>query len=1023
MRKKRIYLYLLVFALIFRITAPAYADIYFKIDRVDYKDGTASIYSSISSDVYEQPAGKEVKFEIYDNEGKTVDFSPKTMSTGSEPTSVSEEVYCYELDTISFIPMAGSVSYAVYASIEDTSVGTGEVVPRTTNTLTSFSIGTKVSDINNETKLIFLPLPEDMPVGEYPVAFAHDGSYMRMNGSIINSGDSFLFTDSDTADPKWDSVTVAVYGENNKGNIYCLDIVQGKPGDEPEEWAIDSWKFVKPSDDSELNYSENAYLFYKGIESKEVAKVKVELKEGKSAAITAELCEWGRDKGKPIGKKVAECTVKKESDTLYYLSVDLGDIESVPDYTTESAQFVICIFENGKLFMGGRDAPVAIVNPNPKNAPFLNLEGSETTNWATDITDYGNTNVPLIFHTVGKGKIIYNTGLDLTNGQTVANLKHIGPYMLENYGTIEFNALEGSAFQNGAVLEMYELPFIEIPDIIDDSDTHGVTGTATYSDGTLTFQVNGFTKYIAQPILSVDDLIASTSKSTITVNGTITDPQATVTIAVGGVDQGAVSVDPTTGAFSKNVNLARGSNAISVDVSHIGFDYVLTPVEKNVIRKSYSGSGTSGSSSSSSSNSNSSSNSSDSVDTDAAVQNDIIINSDGNVTIEVSKPTVNSKGEATIELSENKLLNAIEKANEGTDGVKTIQIEVPAADNATLYKPQIPAAFLTAETENETVFVKMEIKTEIADIVVPSNMLSSDLITDGKDVAISIANADTSNINPELKAWIGSKPVIELNMSIDGNTVNWSNADAPVTVSIPYSPTAEELSDPEHIVIWYIDGSGNIITVPTGRYDYTTGKVVFQVTHFSKYAIAYVKKSYDDIGSYVWAQKPIAVMSSKGIINGTSDTTYTPADSINRADFTVLLVKALGLCANTTDNFADVSPSAYYYREVGIAKKLGITHGTGDNKFDPLLPITRQDMMCLVAEALIVSKKSIMEGSDGYLNVFADKFLIAPYAVNSVAALVKSGIVVGSDDNIINPLGNTTRAEAAVILYRVYNKH
>lgn len=131
--------------------------------------------------------------------------------------------------------------------------------------------------------------------------------------------------------------------------------------------------------------------------------------------------------------------------------------------------------------------------------------------------------MPLIFHTVGKGKIIYNTGLDLTNGKTVANLKDIGPLMMSDYGGIELNALEGSAFQNGATLEMYNLPFIEIPDIVDDSDTHGVIGDATYSHGTLTFEVNGFTKYVAQPTLSVNDIVASTSKSTITVNGTITD--------------------------------------------------------------------------------------------------------------------------------------------------------------------------------------------------------------------------------------------------------------------------------------------------------------------------------------------------------------------------------------------------------------------------------------------------------------------------------------------------------------------
>jgi hypothetical protein len=34
----------------------------------------------------------------------------------------------------------------------------------------------------------------------------------------------------------------------------------------------------------------------------------------------------------------------------------------------------------------------------------------------------------------------------------------------------------------------------------------------------------------------------------------------------------------------------------------------------------------------------------------------------------------------------------------------------------------------------------------------------------------------------------------------------WNNPSAPVTVSIPYTPTAAELESPESIVVWYIGG-------------------------------------------------------------------------------------------------------------------------------------------------------------------------------------------------------------------------
>jgi hypothetical protein len=46
---------------------------------------------------------------------------------------------------------------------------------------------------------------------------------------------------------------------------------------------------------------------------------------------------------------------------------------------------------------------------------------------------------------------------------------------------------------------------------------------------------------------------------------------------------------------------------------------------------------------------------------------------------------------------------------------------------------------------------------------------------------------------------------------------------------------------------------------------------------------------------------------------------------------------------------------------------------------------------------------------------------VADYAADSIAALVKEGLIVGGGGKV-NPLGNTTRAEAAVFLYRIYGK-
>ena len=79
-------------------------------------------------------------------------------------------------------------------------------------------------------------------------------------------------------------------------------------------------------------------------------------------------------------------------------------------------------------------------------------------------------------------------------------------------------------------------------------------------------------------------------------------------------------------------------------------------------------------------------------------------------------------------------------------------------------------------------------------------------------------------------------------------------------------------------------------------------------------------------------------------------------------------------------------------------------------------------MMVLTERALLMLNKLKEQGPASELDSFGDKSLVSPYAVNSVASVVKEGLIVGRGDKV-NPLGNTTRAEAAIFLYRIYNKY
>ena len=174
---------------------------------------------------------------------------------------------------------------------------------------------------------------------------------------------------------------------------------------------------------------------------------------------------------------------------------------------------------------------------------------------------------------------------------------------------------------------------------------------------------------------------------------------------------------------------------------------------------------------------------------------------------------------------------------------------------------------------------------------------------------------------------------------------------------------------------------------------------------------------FTDLGNHAWAKDAIYKLKDKGIISGISDTEFAPANNIKRGDFILILTRMLSVNDEFTENFADVPESAYYYQAVGSAKAAGIAQGSGEN-FMPENSITRQDLITLAYRAFL-AKGYIEETTDfSSLDTFTDKNDISDYAQTAMASMVNAGIIQGSNGSV-NPKGNATRAEVAVMCARM----
>lgn len=178
---------------------------------------------------------------------------------------------------------------------------------------------------------------------------------------------------------------------------------------------------------------------------------------------------------------------------------------------------------------------------------------------------------------------------------------------------------------------------------------------------------------------------------------------------------------------------------------------------------------------------------------------------------------------------------------------------------------------------------------------------------------------------------------------------------------------------------------------------------------------------FTDIAYYSWAREAISALMEKDIFIGVSGTSFAPANPVNRADYIYLIVRWLGLTAEVEGNFEDIAEDEYYYKEIAIAKALGLTTGIDGINFHPEAGITREDMFVLAYRVLLQQGLVETEGDISVLEQFIDSAGVSPYAQTALATLISMDLIKGSE-NMINPGGYATRAEMAVFIHRLASR-
>lgn len=172
---------------------------------------------------------------------------------------------------------------------------------------------------------------------------------------------------------------------------------------------------------------------------------------------------------------------------------------------------------------------------------------------------------------------------------------------------------------------------------------------------------------------------------------------------------------------------------------------------------------------------------------------------------------------------------------------------------------------------------------------------------------------------------------------------------------------------------------------------------------------------FNDMKEAVWAEEAISFLYERGIINGNPDGSFKPNSNITRAEFVKMIVTAMDISASTSDiDFVDVNADAWYAPYVAASCEWGIVKGDGNGYFSPEANITRQDMVTMLYRALGEKGRKPTEKLS-----FTDNNSISDYAADGISYFSQINVINGFVDGSFGPLKNATRAEVAMVFYKL----
>jgi len=174
-------------------------------------------------------------------------------------------------------------------------------------------------------------------------------------------------------------------------------------------------------------------------------------------------------------------------------------------------------------------------------------------------------------------------------------------------------------------------------------------------------------------------------------------------------------------------------------------------------------------------------------------------------------------------------------------------------------------------------------------------------------------------------------------------------------------------------------------------------------------------ESFTDIPDNFWAKSYIETAYANGWLNGVAENSFSPNGSMTRAMFVTVLYRVEGEPASEAAHpFDDVPDGVWYSDSVRWVYEKGVVNGTSNTEFSPNASITREQMAAILYRYAAMKGYDTSASAD--LSRYQDAGKISDYAVSAMKWAVGSGIMNGRSDTSLAPSVTATRAEVTTLV-------